>query len=134
MDMLQAEQITDLLNMQNGLPALVPTDVYAKRNHLLFHSDGQVTCSICVERVSWYQMEIKWLTVRPDCKRKGWGRSMLMAAEARAKKRGASVIQCTVRADNLPSNCLFLALGYFPAATFKNPESGNTLHIYQKVL
>ncbi len=131
----EAKQIADLLNTQNHLTMQYDAvTVLRRKNDIIFHTDddGTVTCAVEVDRVQWYQAEIKHLSVHPDCKRKGLGRTLLVEAECKAAELGVLLTQCTVRDNNTASIKLFLSSGYRHSLTVKNPESGNWIMVLQK--
>ena len=87
-----------------------------------------------VKQLQWYQCEIDHLSVHPAECGKGIAKKLLQKAEAKAKKLGARVTQCTIRVGNNPSEGLFKKLGYAATVTFLNQKSGNHVSVYQKVL
>lgn len=57
------------------------------------------------------------LAVDPDRRRRGLGRALLLALEARAAGRGAEEMFLDVAADNTAARALYAALGYRLAGT-----------------
>jgi GNAT superfamily N-acetyltransferase len=132
-----AAEIAALLNARNEL-----TVPYAAER-ILQHEDryiirlgerSELMGVVEVNRVQWYQCEIDHLSVHPDFLRKGVASWLVEAAEDRARKLGARIAQCTIRAGNRSSEGLFKKHGYRPTSTFSNERSGNEVTIYHKVL
>jgi N-acetylglutamate synthase-like GNAT family acetyltransferase len=132
-----AAQIAKLLNQQNQLAekydaARVRREA-AKMSYIWRLTDDQILAGVvCVKPVQWYQCEIRHLSVQ--AKRQGTGTWLLAQAYACAKEHGASVVQCTIRVGNEESEGFFKAHGFVATVTFVNPESGNRVTVYQKVL
>lgn len=55
---------------------------------------------------------INYLAVKPSERRKGYGQQIMMAVEARIKKRGCPKINLQVRAKNQDAIAFYAALGY----------------------
>jgi ribosomal protein S18 acetylase RimI-like enzyme len=133
----QAEQIADLLNRQNQLTKRqTGADILERSDQFLVELDdsGRVIAVVEVERVQWYQAEIRHLSVEAGLQGRGYGRRMLLAAERRAIELGVRIAQCTIRDDNTASIKLFLTSGYVHNVTFVNAQSGNRVMVLQKVL
>jgi GNAT superfamily N-acetyltransferase len=132
-----AEQIAQLLNEQNQL-----TEPYDAERVLeeaagavyIWRLDGagKLLGVVCVKRVQWYQCEIKHLSVR--VKRQGTGRWLLERALAEAEARGAALVQCTIRVGNSDSEAFFTANGFKATTSFQNPESGNRVTVFQRLV
>jgi N-acetylglutamate synthase-like GNAT family acetyltransferase len=132
-----AAQIAKLLNEQNQLAeeydAVRVLREAAKMSYTWrLTDDQQLAGVVCVKPVQWYQCEIRHLSVK--VKRQGIGTWLLAQAYARAKNHGASVVQCTIRVGNEESEGFFKAHGFVATVTFVNPESGNRVAVFQKVL
>ena len=133
----QAQQIAELINNQNQLVEKYSTaDILGYNGETLFYSDSRdkIVCVLQVRKVQWCQTEIEHLSVHIENRRSGWARRLLAEAEQAAKRMGARVIQCTVRDNNEASTKLFFSAGYKQTNLFLNPESGNKVRVYQKVL
>lgn len=132
-----ADQIAALLNSRNQLT------VKYSRQRVLEHSKNYVyrlseTNEIvgCVEikPVQWYQMEVCHLTVSEAETKKGLAKALLCEAERVARANGARILQCTIRENNVASRSLFERFGFSNVNTFNNPNSGNNVGVFQKVL
>ena len=134
MNTLQANQIADLINRQNKLLIKFNLwDIHSRRESIIFsEQNGMVVGTVQVNSINWYMAEIEHLSVAQGYKRQGIGRKML--AEAEIKAGGALLLQAVIRSDNRASIRLFESVGYHRVAVFKNPESGNLLEVYQKVI
>lgn len=63
-------------------------------------------------RVAAGEAELLTIAVAPDARRRGRGRALLAAAEARATAAGASEMFLEVAADNTAARTLYAAAGY----------------------
>lgn len=146
MDETIAQQITQLINSQNQLTTPYNKDkVLEQYDQYIVHLDGviqilgsgsklQVLGVVRIEKVQWYQCEIKHLSVLPQVQGRGIAKGLLQAAEARAAQLGAKMVQCTIREDNTKSEGLFKKFHYVPTIAFRNDRSGKRITVFQKVL
>ncbi|MER8732229.1 GNAT family N-acetyltransferase [Mesorhizobium sp. M1227] len=135
MERTHASQIAELLNAQNQLA------IKYDAQHVLDHAneyvvdlseDGRVVCCAQLKRVQWYQAEISHVTTH--FVRQGRGARLIEAAEQRARKDGARLLQCTVRTGNGPSEGMFAKAGFQRGPTFGNPQTGNNVTVWSKAL
>ena len=137
MDHAKAEQIARLLNTQNQLTVQYTADrVLGQKNNYLVRLDDTGVVSACAElkKVQWYQYELLHVTVSPQHKRQGLGRSLVTEAEERARAGGARILQSTIRVGNEESERLFTSLGFRLACRFYNERSKNTVGVWQRIL
>lgn len=137
MEIKYAKQIADLLNERNKLVVRYDTNrvikLSANFEYLLDKTDN-VIGAIEIKKVQWYQWELCHLTVDIRFEGKGYGGKLIKKAEAKAKKEGALIIQCTIREDNERSKNLFSKNGYKHKSTFYYPMSGHNVTVWQKVI
>lgn len=62
--------------------------------------------------------KLAWLYVRPECRRGGAARALLIKASASAEARGANRIGVCIKPTNDTGNALFEALGPVPGAVY----------------
>jgi len=93
--------------------------------------DSLLACAE-VKYVQWYQSEICHVSVSEGAEGKGYGSQILLLAEAKAIKQGASGLQCTIRSNNSSSIRLFDSKGYTKTVSFVNKKTGNWVHVFQK--
>jgi ribosomal protein S18 acetylase RimI-like enzyme len=132
-----AEQIAHLLNTQNQLTVpYTAAKVLKHHDRYLIRLDaaGRVLGAVEVKKVQWYQCEIDHLSVHPEARGQGIGKSLLQEAEAAARRLGARIAQCTIRVGNVQSEGLFKKHGYSATVTFFNQQNDNRVTVYQKVL
>ena len=133
----QAEQIAKLLNNQNQLSQKYDRNtILQKRDCFVTEVDENedILGAVEVEKVQWYQAEIKHLSATESQQGKGLGRNLLKRAERKAIDLGARIVQCTIRDDNAASIRLFLSSGYKHTLTFVNQDTGNRVMIMQKLI
>ncbi len=133
----QAVQIAALLNDRNQLVVAYDADrVLAHGDNYLFRADDEGAVIACLElkQVQWYQFEVLHVTVAPESEGQGLARTLVEDAEKAAVKKGAKVLQCTIRDDNARSKGLFQRCGFSQVSTFYYPASGNNASIWQKVV
>lgn len=133
----QADAIAELLNRRNQLTVkytrkrvLEESDDYIRR----LSNSGDVVACVQIKKVQWYQAEVLHLTVAETCQREGHAKALLCEAEKIARNKGARILQCTIRADNVASRKLFEGFGFQHVSTFLNESSGNNIDVFQKVL
>ena len=73
-----------------------------------------------VERVQWYQYEIKHVSVIEGKEGQGIAAKVLKTAEQLAITKDARVLQCTIRSNNERSIRLFQSKGYVRVNQFYN--------------
>lgn len=61
--------------------------------------------------------DVQTVAVRSTDRRGGLGRTLMLALEAEARRRGAREVLLEVRADNPDAQRLYVSLGYEPIAT-----------------
>ncbi|OPY62668.1 MAG: putative acetyltransferase [Syntrophorhabdus sp. PtaU1.Bin002] len=133
----QAEQIAELLNKQNQLTRKYDrNDILQRRDCFVTEVDvsGDVLGAVEVEKIQWYQAEIKHLSVAENQQGRGLGRDLLSRAERKAIDAGARIAQCTIRDNNTASIKLFLSSGYKHTLTFVNQDTRNRVMIMQKLI
>jgi len=133
----QAEAIAHLLNTQNQLVSNYDAKkILSAGGQFLYRSGSKDPIIACVElkKVQWYQFEVCHLTVHPDYKRQGHGKSLIEEAEQRAVAAGARVLQCTIRDGNCSSEQLFANSGFARTSRFYYPTSKNHVTVWQKVV
>lgn len=133
----QAEQVASMLNEQNELTIKYSADiVLLDADNYLIHQDSNGNVVACAElrEVQWYQYELSHVTVATAHKREGHGRTLLKEAEERARNNNASILQCTIRAGNVPSESLFSTYGFKSVCRFYNLSSKKTVAVWQYVL
>ena len=132
-----ADQIAALLNERNQLT------VKYTRQRVLEHAENylcrlseanEVVACVEVKSVQWYQTEVLHLTVATSEIRKGHAKALLCEAERVSRANGARLLQCTIREGNTESRSLFEGFGFSHVSTFNNPNSGNNVAVFQKVL
>jgi len=131
-----AEQIATLLNRQNQLAIFQTPEMIldSQDRYLVSLYGSRVLGVVAVTKVQWYQGEISHLSVCPDVRRRGIAKGLLRDAEESLRRCGARIAQCTVRDGNEASEKLFQGQGYRMTLRFFNPERGNRIAVYQKVL
>jgi ribosomal protein S18 acetylase RimI-like enzyme len=134
----RAEEIASLINERNQL-----TRKYTARTlkayvsnesfKFLIEADeaNKLIGVIEIQKVQWYQCEIKHLSVKADQEGKGIASRLLYAALQEAKKMGASMVQCTIRNDNIASASVFSKYNFKVTNQFANKMSGNTVNVFQ---
>ncbi len=129
--------IADLLNRRNELDVVYsPEKILKSSENYEFHlnESGKVIAAVEIERVQWYQWEIRHLSVHESHLRMGHGTRLITSAEQKAVKGRARIIQCTIREDNEESKNLFQKNGYRHVSTFYNYRTENNVGIWQKIL
>lgn len=136
MDQNHAGQIAALLNTRNQLVKNYDANsILASHERYLYEvCDDQVVGCVEVNKVQWYQAEIKHLTVHKNYCRRGIAQALLTAATTRAIQDRARILQCTIRSNNFESTGLFLKNGFTRTVLFLYPDSGNNVGVYQKVI
>jgi N-acetylglutamate synthase-like GNAT family acetyltransferase len=137
MEKRHASQVAKLLNEQNKLTVQYTAEKVLEHadNYLLrFDDSGDVVACAELKFVQWYQFELLHVTVAPTNKRKGLASALVAEAESRARKKGAEILQSTIRKGNEESEGLFGKSGFQAVSTFLNAQSGNLIRVWQKVL
>ncbi len=132
----QAAAIAELLNSRNQLTVQYSRQKILKEaaDYIFRQSEtGEVTGSVQVKKVQWYQVEVLRLTVAEAYEHKGHAIALLCEAERVARTKGARILQCSIRADNAASRNLFEGFGFVNACTFLNQGTGNHVGVFQKV-
>jgi len=134
-----ANQIANLLNTQNQLtvPYSAEKVLDSQEQFIIRFGEAEkelVLGFVQVEKIQWYQCEIKHLSVHPDTKRQGIGTWLLQKAESKAIELGARIAQCTIRVGNEASEILFKKHGFVATLTFLNIQNDNKVTVYQKIL
>lgn len=132
-----ADQIASLLNERNQL-----TVKYTRKrvldhatNYVCRHSEaGEIVACVEVKSVQWYQTELLHLTVAQAHVGRGHAKALLCVAERLARARGARLLQCTIRQENIASRRLFEGSGFLQVSVFLNQDSGNNVAVFQNVL
>ena len=136
MDRNTAAWIAELLNRRNQLTReYTPDDILKNAENYVYEQEAEILIA-CVEvkKVQWYQSEILHLSVNENYEGQGRGRRLVAKAEEKAVKDGAKILQCTIRTDNKGSEHVFGISGYKQVAFFYNPDSGNEIGVWQKVV
>jgi N-acetylglutamate synthase-like GNAT family acetyltransferase len=131
-----AQQIAELLNRRNQLKVNYTAErvnSQIERYVIIVEEDTLIACAE-VERVQWYQHEIKHVSVLEGKEGKGVAAKVLKKAEQLAISKDARVLQCTIRSNNERSMRLFQSKGYVRVNQFYNKMSGNWVLVYQKVV
>jgi GNAT superfamily N-acetyltransferase len=128
--MTVAEQIAELLKQNKLMTAPSAKDIYP--SHYLLRMDG-ATVQACAkaERVSWYQWELRHLSVHPEHQRKGLASALIQQAIVRAREANGLLLQATVTADNTAMLALLGKLGWTEGARFANPSTERVLTVWQ---
>jgi len=99
------------------LPAAEGTDDADRR------ARGTVAGCVEVVKASWYQHEVRHMSLLQEWEGRGLGRALMARGRARAVQGGARLLQSTVRADNARSRRLAGACGYTSLSEFLPPET-----------
>lgn len=136
MDNFIAEQIAQLINKNNKLVnEYSAIDILNKKKNYIYELlDGKVIGTIRIKKIQWYQAELLHLSVKEEHRGKGLAYRLIQQGEKLAKEKGAKIIQCTIREENIGSIKLFQKLNYIDALTFFYDLTKNKVHIFQKTL
>jgi ribosomal protein S18 acetylase RimI-like enzyme len=132
-----AIQIASLLNNQNQLQTNYSSESILENSDAYIYqanANGAITGAVRVDKIQWYQAEIKHLSVLQSAQRTGIGTLLLAKAEEKARSFRCKVAQCTIRENNIASVNLFLRNGYIKTCSFINPITNHMLSIFQKQL
>ena len=135
MNLIQAQQICNLLNKNNGLsePLSVSQILNTKRKYLT-RSMGDVVACAAYRKRSWYQYEVLHVSVNENLRGWKFGQDLLSEIEVIARKDGIALLQATCKEKNQASLSLFRKQGYSVVNTFKSKYSGDRLCLLQKIL
>ena len=78
----------------------------------LLMDDADGPRGVVVVQAAGGEAEILTVIVRPDARRRGFGRALVEAATAEAAARGAGALYLEVAVDNAPARGLYGALGF----------------------
>lgn len=129
-----AEQIAKLLNRRNKLAKQYTSEIiFSEKDSYVFILDANdlVACAQ-TKKVQWYQCEILHVSVNEKFTGQGKGAEILALAEDKACKKGARLLQCTIRSDNEKSVSLFKSSGYKEVNQFHNSITSNKILVFQK--
>jgi ribosomal protein S18 acetylase RimI-like enzyme len=126
------QQITELVNRYSPIVRKVSLDDVVSSDYDVIVKDDQVVACIKAAKLSWYQVELTHLVVKPEYRRRGYGRALLRRACETAYTK-ARIVQATIRKDNRPSMALFETEG-FRLVNNITGLSGTPVGIWQKVL
>lgn len=133
----QAEMIASLLNARNELTVGYTAQrvlADAENYRCVFSNEGEVIACVEIKKIQWYQHEVLHLTVARNHEGRGHAKVLLCEAERVARRKGARILQCTIRDENPRSRKLFEDFGFRRVSTFFNARSGNNVGVFQKVL
>ena len=136
--MSKSEELNCKANLSNAENQLVVRHTEEKvsdssGNYVYEEADNFIKASIECKKVQWYQFELCHLTVSPDFRGLGLGKTVIKKALEHAKINGAEVVQCTIRDDNTKSKSLFAKCCFIQTSTFYQPRSGNNVGVWQRV-
>ena len=136
MDKNTAIQIAELLNQRNQLTREYTAEKILQNaeNYIYEQENNILIACVEVKKVQWYQREILHLSVNKNYEGQEYGQRLIAKAEEIAIGDGAKILQCTIRTDNNRSEHVFNMCGYKQVAVFYNPDSGNDVGVWQKVV
>lgn len=99
---------------------------------------GSIQLHLCLKPNGMHRAEIAKLMIHPQHRRQGFGRSLMLKVEERAKQENRSLVVLDTREGD-PSNLLYAALGYIQAGRIPDfaKSANGALHatcIYYKQL
>lgn len=127
---MEQQTILDLIRTENSLPHLSKKELL--RGHIVL-MDQEINGVYGLERISWYQGEIRHLSVPPESRRQGYAKAMIQDAIDRIKNANLKLATATIRVDNPASEALFSSMGFSKAALFYG-KSGTQVGYWVKSL
>jgi ribosomal protein S18 acetylase RimI-like enzyme len=132
----EAKQIAELLNERNQLARRYTVGDIQKNADTYEYELRHGKVVGCVERqqVQWYQWEIRHLSVLQEYEGKGVASLVYERAEKAARTKGAAVLQCTIREENIRSETFFQRHDFVKIGRFLYEVTGNAVGVWQKVI
>jgi GNAT superfamily N-acetyltransferase len=131
-----ALEVAVLLNTRNQLQYTYTAEmVLADADNYLLELDGdEVVACVEINKVQWYQWELRHLSVIEAREGMGLGKKLIKRAEDKARKGRARIVQCTIEVGNDNSENAFGRSGYHKSCRFYNERTERDVAVWQKVL
>lgn len=139
MNILVAQQISELVFQYNGLPEKPAADDIASRTYFWLGVQSFGGCEelwgcVGVRKMSWFAYELKHLTVKPEFRGRGYAQLLVNQALSYVAGREKGLVYATIKVDNQPSQQLFGKLGFEREVEFENFQTKQRLNVWRKTL